>query len=326
MSNLNNLFSGLEENINLSSTRKSNIVKGRDALRQKISDEFQEKDRNKPKYCMQGSYAMCTAITPLDGDEFDLDNGVYLQGYSDDQETWPATTTVHTWVKDAVDGHTDTPPVDKNTCVRVIYKGDYHIDLPIYIIRNEEIDGEEQQVAYLAHKSKGWVVSDPKAFTSWFRDNVKEQGEQLRRTVKYLKAWKDNKGVDLKGIAVTILVCNHFEGEDQRDDIALLNTITNILDKIEDDFHCFKPVTPTDEDLFADVSDSNKTNIISKLKNLKQKLDKAIYQENNEKKSSEIMQKEFGDRYPIGEDTESKDCFAKTAAPIALGGSNGHFA
>lgn len=28
--------------------------------------------------------------------------------------------------------------------------------------------------------------------------------------VKYLKAWKDYKNIDIKGMAITILVCNNF--------------------------------------------------------------------------------------------------------------------
>mgnify|MGYP007011419874 FL=1 len=27
-------------------------------------------------------------------------------------------------------------------------------------------------IAYLAHKSKGWIESDPKAFTAWFQGYV----------------------------------------------------------------------------------------------------------------------------------------------------------
>ena len=70
--------------------------------------------------------------------------------------------------------------------------------------------------------------------------------------VKYLKAWKDYKNIDIKGMAITILVCNNFSVTENRDDISLLDTVTNIIDSLEDSFHCFKPVTPTDEDLFAD--------------------------------------------------------------------------
>ena len=50
--------------------------------------------------------------------------------------------------------------VDKNTCVRVTYVNDYHIDLPVYIIKDD--------VVYLAHKKNEWIVSDSKAFTVGF--------------------------------------------------------------------------------------------------------------------------------------------------------------
>ena len=41
---------------------------------------------------------MRTAIMPIEDDEFDLDNGVYLKGYSIEQDEWPSTQTVHIWV------------------------------------------------------------------------------------------------------------------------------------------------------------------------------------------------------------------------------------
>ena len=207
---------------------------------------------------------MKTAIMPLDGDEFDLDNGVYLRGYSTDQDDWPAAQTVHTWVKEAVEKHTSNSPIDKNTCIRVVYEDKYHIDLPIYIM-GENSAGDS--IAYLAHKSKGWIESDPKAFTAWFQGYVNENGQEIRRMVKYLKAWKDYKNIDIKGMAITILVCNNFSVTEKRDDLSLLDTVTNIIDSLEDSFHCYKPVTPTDEDLFADVSETSKNEILKGLNN-----------------------------------------------------------
>ena len=134
MLDLNKLFLGFYDEISLTKTYKEKITKGRDALRNKIGDKFEEKGRKKPQHCTQGSYAMKTAIMPLDNDEFDLDNGVYLRGYSTDQDDWPATQTVHTWVKEAVEKHTSNSPIDKNTCIRVVYEDKYHIDLPMYIM------------------------------------------------------------------------------------------------------------------------------------------------------------------------------------------------
>lgn len=265
---------------------------------------------------------MRTAIMPIEDDEFDLDNGVYLKGYSIEQDEWPSTQTVHIWVKDAVDGHTSNSPIDKNTCVRVVYEDKYHIDLPIYIM-GENSDGNS--IAYLAHKSKGWIESDPKAFTSWFQEFVNDNGQQIRCMVKYLKAWKDYKNIDIKGMAITILVCNNFSVTANRDDLSLLDTVTNILDSLEDSFHCYKPVTSTDEDLFADISETSKNSILNGLNNLKRKLDVAINEKNNEKEATDILRKVFGDRFPDGEDV-NKDISEKTVAPIKLGNEDCHFA
>lgn len=322
MLDLNKLFEDFHDEISLTKTYKDKITKGRDALRTRIGNKFEEKGRKKPQHCTQGSYAMRTAIMPTGDDEFDLDNGVYLKGYSIEQDDWPSTQTVHTWVKDAVNGHTSNPPIDKNTCVRVVYEDKYHIDLPIYIM-GENSDGDS--IAYLAHKSKGWIESDPKAFTNWFQGFVNDNGQQIRHMVKYLKAWKDYKNIDIKGMAITILVCNNFSVTANRDDISLLDTVTNIIDSLEDSFHCYKPVTPTDEDLFADISETSKNSILNGLNNLKRKLDIAINEKSNEKEATDILRTVFGDRFPDGEDV-NKDISEKTVAPINLGNEDSHFA
>ena len=317
MLDLNDLFLDFCDNISLTKSYKDKITKGRDALRDKIDNKFKEKGRKKPQYCTQGSYAMKTAIMPLGDNEFDLDNGVYLQGYTTNQDEWPATSTVHSWVKEAVSNHTSNTPIDKNTCIRVVYEDKYHIDLPIYIMSNS--------IAYLAHKSNGWIESDPKVFTEWFQSYVNEKGQQIRRMVKYLKAWKDYKNIDIKGMAITILVCNNFSITESRDDITLLDTVTNIIDTLEDDFHCYKPVTPTDEDLFGDISVTTKNEILNGLNSLKKKLDTAINETCNEKSATDILQKVFGNRFPTGEDI-NKDISESTKEPIEIGNEDKHFA
>lgn len=322
MLNLNDLFLDFNDNLTLKKKYKDLVTTGRNALRNKIGSKFEENDRKKPKYYMQGSYAMNTAINPEEDEEFDLDDGVYLQGYSDDKDTWPATTTVHDWVKKAVDKHTSNDPIDKNTCVRVVYEEKYHIDLPIYIMGEDEADNV---CAYLAHKSKGWIESDPKAFKEWFQNCVNENGQVIRHMVKFLKAWKVKKGVDIPGMAITILICNNYTVTDKREDISLLDTVTNILDCLDTKFECYKPVTPTDEDLFAGYSETKKENVIKSFKTLKSRLNKAIYEEKNEKKATDLLQKEFGDRFPEGEDKD-KSIYDRTFAPIQLGGEDSHFA
>ena len=44
-------------------------------------------------------------------------------------------------------------------------------------------DDADNACAYLAHKNKGWIESDPKAFKEWFQNCVHENGQVIRHLV-----------------------------------------------------------------------------------------------------------------------------------------------
>ena len=308
MANLNKLFIDFNDNITIAKSKSDNLKTSRDALRNDIKNWFSDEEMLQPKFCWQGSYAMKTLINPLNGNDYDLDDGIYLQGYDDrEQDEWISTATAHRWVKRAVDNRTKQDVVDKSTCVRVPYATGYHIDLPIYICK--------EKIAYLAHKDKGWIESDPKAFKDWFISNVNQNGEQLRRIVKYLKAWKDYNEVPLKGLEITILATNCFDGYLQRDDRCLANTVEEIIAVLEKKFECVKPVLPG-EDLFEGASESKKTKILNSLKRLKDKLNQAN-NESDEKIASEYVREVLGKRFPLG-NTSTNAMFAASAMPGVL--------
>ena len=312
MAKINNLFQTFHDNISLSNNQIDNLRTGRDALRDIIRDWFDDNDKQKPHFCWQGSFAMKTTVSPINGGEYDLDDGVYLSGYSEKEiSDWPATSTVHNWIKSAVTGHTKEDPVDKNTCVRVIYTKGYHIDYPIYI--------EKGDIAYLAHKRDGWIESDPKAFKEWFLEKVQTHGEQLRRLTKYMKAWKDYKEIPLKGIEITILVAENFIEYEGRDEKSLCETVKNILAVLKANFTCKKPVSPY-EDLFREVSKTKKDSILSGLETLSTKLDLAVSTD-DPKTASEYMIEMFGNRFPMGKEikkNEGASAFIHTSAPGVL--------
>jgi hypothetical protein len=315
MSDLHRLFGDFNDNISLSATKKEDLKRGRNALRQKVRDYLKKKDMKVPNFCGQGSFMMKTVVNPIGDNEYDIDDGIYIKEYKDtDEESWPAVSTVHNWIKKAVENHTNQSPQDKNTCVRVIYAKNYHIDLPSYIIKDN--------IARLAHKTKGWIESDPKAMTDWFINKNKDTGDQLRRVVKYVKAWKDfqnkdSKQVDLCGLAITILAADNFYYESGRDDKSLLGTLTSIIDELEENFVCYKPVAPMDEDLFAGFSSTKQENILNKLKNFRDALEAAI-DEDNEKKACEKLREKLGDRFPKGEDNSTSNEFVKSSAPAII--------
>ena len=112
--NIQKAFNNFNNKITLGGSKRDNLIRGRNGLRSRIKNKFTEKDRLQPKFYMQGSFAMKTTVNPIGDKEYDVDDGVYIQGYSDkDISEWPSTTTVHTWVKDAVQGYTSANPIDK---------------------------------------------------------------------------------------------------------------------------------------------------------------------------------------------------------------------
>lgn len=314
----NDLFLGFNDEVKLSSDKKKVLRTSRNAIRDKIRNYFDDTLKvTEPQFWGQGSYMMNTTIAPIEG-EYDLDDGAYLIHLAEkNEDEWPATSTVHSWVKKAVDGHTSTPPVNKNTCVRVIYKDDYHIDIPIYI---KATDADHPK---LAHLTKGWVDSDPKKLTNWFNNEVSEKSDQLKRLVRYFKAWKDyKKGTDKfpSGMIFTILAANHFvSGYTNDDDAAFIALAQEIYDELNSSFSLKRPVFP-EEELLDDWSEYAQTNFLKKLSKLIEQGQKAL--EEDKVESSKIWRKFFGNRFPeyiATEERVNKGYALQTSQPAILG-------
>lgn len=309
MALMHDSFIEFDDELKLSSTQEDEVRKSREANRDVIRDWMSDHNKGSVKFCMQGSFPMKTTITPLDDEEYDIDDGVYLCAYEDtEKDDWPACSTVHGWIKDATEGRTKKDPIDKDACVRVSYAHGYHVDIPIYIMK----DGH----AYLARKSTDWEINDAKEFKDWINDKNPDDG-QLKRIVKYLKRWKDYKAIDLKGIAITILVAQNFEGAPNRDDDALRYTVDNICDSLRGSFECKKPLAPYD-DLFERYSRPQAEDIISSFEDLLSSLDKA-HSVDSPQEASTILRKEFGEAFPESFDESSaKASIASTSAPGIL--------
>lgn len=309
MADLNSAFKTFDKNITLSESKRTELTTSRKAIRDTIRGSFSDKGWSSVKFHMQGSIAMNTAVNPINGDDYDLDDGVYLSDFEDaEEDTWPSYQTAHRWVRNAVEDETSSDPIDKNTCVRIPYKHGYHIDMPIYIMSNG--------VAYLAHKRDGWIKSDAKEFRDWFSGECKTTDNQLRRIVRYLKRWKDYKEVNLKGIELTILAVNNFEESPGRDDDALRYTVSNIIDTLDVSFSCIKPVEPKD-DLLEGSSQTRIDSVMSSLRKLLEALESAKEIE-SDKEASEILIKVLGNSFPLLDDRTADKAFTVTSAPAVL--------
>lgn len=297
MANNHIQFTAFNETI--TSSKRATLKSNRNALRNKIRTYFKNNwpEKIQPKFHGQGSYAMHTILNPLNDDKdlgaYDLDDGVYFIGTSeDDRETinW-----YHNEVYEAVKNHTSKGAVNNAPCITVEYADGHHIDLPIYFML------EDDEHPQLAHKDSGWLDSDPREMTKWF--NGREEHPQLRRLVKYLKAWANyiqyaNEKIKMpSGCILTMLAVEFYESND-RDDIAMRNLLCSMYDNLsaEDGFHCYRPTFPDGEDLFSSYNKTRKQNFLAALKKFRDDANRAI-NNTNPKEGCLKWQKHFGDRF-----------------------------
>lgn len=301
MADCHDLFGKYHENISLPPGKRGYLVSARNAIRKLIKSHFKDVLKVEvPKFRGQGSYAMKTMVSPLNG-EFDIDDGVYLEHLSDTEDTdWPTPATVHSWIITAVEDHTKNKPIDKNTCVRVSYAGDYHVDLPSYA----ELLGTYQ----LADKARGWVKSDPKALTDWFLHQLELRGEQLRHVVRYFKAWSDYQkqkhGKIANGLLLTVLAEENFVSSD-RDDESFAKTMENMRNRIATSFVVDNPVDST-EDLGKRLTDVQKRRFRERIGALVDCADEALKTESRDV-ASKLWRKELGGRFPFADEDDQNE-------------------
>jgi len=296
MADLHKEFTTFHSKIALTSRKKEYLRKSRDATRDRTRKYFRDDLKVAlPKFHGQGSYAMGTIINPLNG-EFDIDDGVYLQHLDkNDDSKWPTPETVHQWLVSATDGHTKEKPINKRTCVRAQYAGQYHVDLPIYARYYGDF--------LLAEKgTKGWHPSDPKALTEWFIENVKQHGEQLRRIVRYLKAWADfqsgRRGKMTNGLILTVLATRHFKSN-EKDDVSFAGAVYSISNTLNFVSSVYNPVD-NNEDLTSRLTDAQKARFQEAVSDLDSDAEIAVAA-NDREQASKLWRGQFGDRFPAGQ-------------------------
>jgi hypothetical protein len=314
MAVLNNEYIKFDKGIKLNESRKKSLRKSRTNIRKKIRDWFKENKPHElqPKFAGQGSFEMNTTNNPIviydESDKpirkYDLDYGIYFIE-NDDEDNQREINTWHDWVYQSVEDHTDQKPIRKKTCVRVVFSDGRHIDLPIYYKKDNVIE--------LAHKSEGWIESDPKEFYEWF-NNKKKSRNRLESIVRCLKAWKnyrENKNTNLKlpsGFELTILATNNYVEGDNLDE-SFRETVRAINSELNryGGFKCYRPTTPSNEDVFEDYSETRKNNFLNALKSLLDDCDRAKEEKNFKKASEYLRNNQFGDRFPLGEDKNEEE-------------------
>lgn len=204
---------------------------------------------------LQGSYKYATLIKPVRyEEEYDVDVGFYFE-WDDDQDAEPTPKQLRDWVQAELLEYekqceelqkVEVPP--KERCSRAKYIRQFHIDTPVY---HRNIDSDVRRLACLSGK---WEHSDPKKLYKWFKEAVSgDDRDQLRRLVRYLKAWAavsfdDAPDSRPSSIFLTVIATEAYQGLLlQRffgldDDDALVEVIKKLHARLFDDRKVENPV------------------------------------------------------------------------------------
>ena len=106
----------------------------------------------------------------------------------------------------------------------------YHVDLVTYVY--EDKDDSDSQLYLARGKNRDseetcWEKSDPVGLVEYVNDKYKgddnkEDREQFRRVVRYIKRWKNKKfsssgNAEPPSIAITLIAVDHFEASKKYD-------------------------------------------------------------------------------------------------------------
>ncbi len=147
----------------------------------------------------------------------------------------------------------------KPTCMRLEIAPFAHLDIPLYAIPDIEFSTLEKAAAQrarldarggivigeaeedvwtnlptnsvlLAHREEDWLRSDPRPIKRWFLSEVERHGEQFRRVVRVLKAFRDWQWASGGPASILLMVAAGpvFETRDRRDDLALLDLVREL--------------------------------------------------------------------------------------------------
>lgn len=282
--------------------------------------------KDAPKYetFNQGSYALYTGITRVDGNP-DMDIGVIFDCTPED---YPDPLTLKKYVRDALTRQNRTVKI-RRPCVTVTYFKDgtptHHIDLAVYSVngndqtqlaRCRESDSREDRV---------WEASEARELTDKIINRFKDKDrQQFRRVVRALKRWRDIKigHKNVPSIGLTVAAYNWFTPKydnvdgNPRDLIAMRDLINRMLTNWGISRLVVNlPVAPYC-DLFERMTDTQMKDFKGQLEALRNALNEAESQPDTHE-ACKILNKQFGDDFPV---PEKSNTTKKTSSGVSVSG------
>jgi cyclic GMP-AMP synthase len=283
-----------------------------------------------PGFFTQGSWAYKTINAPAqDKQQADLDDGAYLplrfvsgaKPSIASRAFFVAVDAIFYGLAQRMNWKLDK---SKPTCSRLEISSRGHVDVPLYTIPDHEFATLEKRAVdhgyvtlseavsvrdqdswtdlptgtvLLAMRDGSWAESDPRPIRDWFLAQVNTHGEQLRRVVRYLKAWRDwtwPRGGP-NSLLLMVALSRTFSAKERRDDLAFLEAVRSLPAELRNGI--LNPIQ-TSESLTENLGESGVKELIAKLEELIQYLDAAIMHSNDAAQSCAWLRNKLGPRFP----------------------------
>ena len=242
-----------DNEVNLPTKERDAMRDRRNVNRRRVRKGLDDADRPAPtEFVKQGSYAMKTMVQAPDND-YDIDDGVYFEKVELVGERGAEMTSLQArqMVRNAVDdGSFKKDPEVRSNCVRVFYQEGYHVDQPVYRrVVTPGFLGDE--VHYELASGSGWKRSDAREVTDWYDGERRESADghlllrinrDLKKYARSRQSWRT--GI-LSGFGISVLTVECFKSDD-REDVALYDTMVAIRDRLARYLRIAHPVTPGD--------------------------------------------------------------------------------
>lgn len=298
----------------------------------------ESRERIEPRFITQGSYAYGLINAPAHPprQQADLDDGVYVPlSFCEDTGSPKAVSRLLIeFIEQLLIELASKMPgwsvkTNNPNCTRVIIAADKHVDVPVYSIPDAEFRKiaqyrytlEKRAQAFdeyyrgadlddvwefmpervrLAHKTSGWVDSDPRPIKDWIDRQALLKTDQLRRLIRYLKAWRDVQAWpqgDPKSILLMALVDATLERKiEGRDDLALIEVCRAIPARLQ---HAVTIAPIPNEDLSKALDkDGIRDTFVQRIRGLHDVLAACVAGRHTREEVCRMLIRQFGTRFP----------------------------
>lgn len=281
-----------DETTNLREKKKLNIDRLKNGL--KKYNEENNTDYSIAETLEQGSVAMST-VTQNQKNDYDIDVAiVFDESNLNGLGAIAAKNMVVKALKEQCTSFKKEPEALTN-CVRIVYSDNYHIDFAIY----RRYRNEDGSYSY-EHAGSEWRLRNPRAINNWFKDEIKEHGEQLRQVVRLSKMFcKSRDTWRMPGGLIQSVLCEEKIKNYDRMDEMFYYTMNSIKDRLGESIEISNPTDSTLSLLLKNSDRDKMNNLYTRIKDKLEKLNILFDNECTKKQAMEAWNEFFNHSYWI---------------------------